>query len=41
MCGVTIGEGPTVGDGSVVTKDVANEAVVVGVPARAIRRRKS
>lgn len=41
MCGVTIGEGATVGAGPVVTKDVANEAVVVGVPARAIRRRKS
>ena len=38
--GVTIGRGAAVGAGSVVTKDVADGAVVVGNPAREIRRRK-
>jgi UDP-2-acetamido-3-amino-2,3-dideoxy-glucuronate N-acetyltransferase len=35
--GVTIGERAMVGAGAVVTKDVANDAVVVGNPARVIR----
>lgn len=35
--GVTIGEGAVVGAGSVVTRDVAPLAVVVGSPARQIR----
>ena len=37
MCGLTIGEGAVVGAGSVVTKDVAAHATVVGNPARQIR----
>ncbi|MFJ6112185.1 DapH/DapD/GlmU-related protein [Dietzia maris] len=37
--GVTIGRGATVGAGAVVAKDVAPGAVVVGNPAREIRRR--
>ena len=34
LCGITIGEGATVGAGSVVTKDVPAGAIVVGNPAR-------
>jgi dTDP-4-amino-4,6-dideoxygalactose transaminase/acetyltransferase-like isoleucine patch superfamily enzyme len=37
LCGVTIGENAIVGAGSVVTKDVAANTVVAGVPARFIR----
>ncbi|UCF71509.1 MAG: N-acetyltransferase [candidate division WOR-3 bacterium] len=39
MCGVTIGENAIVGAGSVVTKDVPANAIVVGVPARVTRRK--
>jgi serine O-acetyltransferase len=35
--GITIGDGAQVGAGSVVTKDVAPNAVVAGVPARPTR----
>lgn len=35
-CGVTIGEYATVGAGSMVTKDVPSQALVVGNPARQI-----
>ncbi len=38
LCGVTIGENAIVGAGSVVTKDVPDNAVVAGVPARVIRK---
>ena len=38
LCGVTIGEGATVGAGSVVTKDVAPRTVVAGNPARVLRQ---
>lgn len=37
LCGVTIGDGAEVGVGSVVTKDVAPDTVVVGSPAKFIR----
>lgn len=37
LCGVTIGENAIVGAGSVVTKDVPDNAIVVGVPARILR----
>ena len=36
ISGVTIGEGALVGAGAVVTKDVPDHAIVVGVPARVI-----
>jgi len=36
LCGVTIGENAVVGAGSVVTKDVPDNAIVAGVPARII-----
>ena len=39
MAGVTIGTGAVVGAGAVVTKDVAPYEVVVGVPAKPIRKR--
>ncbi len=38
LCGVEIGEGATVGAGSVVTKDVPPGAIVAGNPARILRR---
>jgi acetyltransferase-like isoleucine patch superfamily enzyme len=38
LCGVTIGEGAIVGAGAVVTKNVAPNSCVAGVPARLLRR---
>ena len=35
--GVTIGENAIVGTGSVVTKDVPDNAVAVGVPAKIVK----
>jgi acetyltransferase-like isoleucine patch superfamily enzyme len=41
LCNVVIGENAMIGAGSVVTKDVPANAVVVGNPARVIRYSKS
>ena len=38
LCGVTIGENAIVGAGSVVTKNVPDNAVVAGNPARILRK---
>lgn len=38
LCGVTVGENAVVGAGSVVTKDVPDNAIVAGNPAKVLRR---
>jgi len=38
LCGVTIGENVIVGAGSVITKDIPDNVVVAGNPARVLRR---
>lgn len=38
--GVTIGDGCIIGAGAVITKDIPPYSVVVGVPAKVVRRRK-
>jgi UDP-2-acetamido-3-amino-2,3-dideoxy-glucuronate N-acetyltransferase len=39
LCGITIGENALIGAGAVVVKDVAANSVVVGNPAREVKRR--
>ena len=38
LCGVTVGKNAIVGSGSVVTKDVPADTIVVGNPAEVLRR---
>ena len=38
LCGITIGERALIGAGSVVTKDVSPDTVVVGNPARIVKQ---
>ena len=40
VCGITIGENSLVGAGSVVTKDVSNNSIVAGNPAKVIGKVK-
>jgi len=38
LCGITVGENAIVGAGSVVTKDVPADTIVVGIPARILKK---
>lgn len=38
LCGITVGKNAIVGAGSVVTKNVPENSIVAGVPARPIRK---
>ena len=38
LCGVTIGKNSIVGAGSVVTKDVPDNVIIAGVPAKIIKK---
>ena len=40
LCGITVGQNAVVGAGSVVTKDVPDNAIVAGNPARVLRFNK-
>jgi acetyltransferase-like isoleucine patch superfamily enzyme len=41
LCGITVGANAIIGAGSVVTKDVPDNAIVAGNPARVLRINKS
>lgn len=38
LAGVTIGKGSTIGAGSIVTRDIPEFSVAVGVPAKVIKK---